>query len=100
MQETWVQFLGQEDPLEKEVATHSRILAWGKSHGQMSLGATVHGVARVRRDLVTKPPPPWHESISDKLHTLSTAPPNYLLSSFPNIDLLNKFSHLFFCKWE
>ena len=28
MQETWVQFLGQEDPLEKEVATHSSILAW------------------------------------------------------------------------
>ena len=28
MQETWVQFLGQEVPLEKEVATHSSILAW------------------------------------------------------------------------
>ena len=28
MQETQVQFLGQEDPLEKEMATHSRILAW------------------------------------------------------------------------
>ena len=28
MQETWVQPLGQEDPLEKEMATHSRILAW------------------------------------------------------------------------
>ena len=28
MQETWVQSLGQEDPLEKEVATHSSILAW------------------------------------------------------------------------
>ena len=28
MQETWVQSLGQEDPLEKEMATHSRILAW------------------------------------------------------------------------
>ena len=27
MQETWVQFLGQEDLLEKEIATHSRILA-------------------------------------------------------------------------
>ena len=26
-QESWVQFLGQEDPLEKEMATHSRILA-------------------------------------------------------------------------
>ena len=28
MQETWVQSLGQEDPLEKEIATHSNILAW------------------------------------------------------------------------
>ena len=28
MQETQVQSLGQEDPLEKEMATHSSILAW------------------------------------------------------------------------
>ena len=28
MQETWVQVLGWEDPLEKEMATHSRLLAW------------------------------------------------------------------------
>ena len=28
MQETRVEFLGQEDPLEKEMATHSSILAW------------------------------------------------------------------------
>ena len=28
MQEIWVQFLGQEDPLEKGMATHSLILAW------------------------------------------------------------------------
>ena len=28
MQETQVQLLGQEDPLEKEMATHSSILAW------------------------------------------------------------------------
>ena len=28
MQETWVQSLGQEDLLEKEMATHSSILAW------------------------------------------------------------------------
>ena len=29
MQETWVQSLGWEDPLEKGTATHSSILAWG-----------------------------------------------------------------------
>ena len=28
MQKTWVRFLGPEDPLEKEMATHSSILAW------------------------------------------------------------------------
>ena len=28
MQEIWVQSLGQEDPLEKETATHSSILSW------------------------------------------------------------------------
>ena len=36
MQETWVESLGQEDPLEKGMATHSCILA-GKFHGQRSL---------------------------------------------------------------
>ena len=47
MRETWVQILGQEDPLEKAVVTHSSILAWeipwteepGKLH-------TVHGVTK------------------------------------------------------
>ena len=28
MQEMWVRSLGQEDPLEKEMASHSRVLAW------------------------------------------------------------------------
>ena len=28
VQETWIQSQGQEDPLEKEMATHSNILAW------------------------------------------------------------------------
>ena len=37
MHETWVQSLGWEDPLEKEVATHSSILA-GESHAQREPG--------------------------------------------------------------
>ena len=37
MQETWVQSLGQEDSLEKKMATHSSILP-GRSHGRRSLG--------------------------------------------------------------
>ena len=28
MRDTWVRFLGQEDPLEKEIAVHSSTLAW------------------------------------------------------------------------
>ena len=43
MQETWVQSLGQEDPLEKGMAIHSSILAWGipwteKPGGLQSMG--------------------------------------------------------------
>ena len=52
MQETWVQSLGREDPLEKEMATHSSILAW-KSHGQRSLAGYSPWVATVRDDLAT-----------------------------------------------
>ena len=37
MQETGVRSLGREDPLEKEIAAHSSILACGESHGQRSL---------------------------------------------------------------
>ena len=36
MQEMWVRSLGQEDPLEKEMGTHSSILAWKILHGQRS----------------------------------------------------------------
>ena len=36
MQKTWVLSLGQEDPLEKGMATHSSILP-GESHGQRKL---------------------------------------------------------------
>ena len=36
IQETWVRSLGQEDPLEKGMATHSGALA-GESHGRRSL---------------------------------------------------------------
>ena len=37
MWETWVRALGQEDPLEEGMATHSSILAWRNPHGQRSL---------------------------------------------------------------
>ena len=53
MQETWIQFLGREDFLEKEMATHSNILAWRIPWTEepdvlQSVGLQrVHGVAKV-----------------------------------------------------
>ena len=46
MQETWVQSLGQEEPLEKEMATPYTILAWRIPWTEEPGGATVHGVAK------------------------------------------------------
>ena len=46
MQETWVQSLGQEDPMEKEMATHSSILAWRIPWTEEPGGATVHGTMK------------------------------------------------------
>ena len=46
MQEMRVQFLGQEDPPEKEIATHTSILAWKIPMGRGAWWATVHGVAK------------------------------------------------------
>ena len=46
MQETRVQPLGQEDPLEKEMATHSSILAWKNPKDRGAWWASVHGVAK------------------------------------------------------
>jgi len=65
MQETWVRFLGGEDSLGKEMATHSSIPR--ESHRQRNLeGYIVHGMARVRHDLVTKPPPPHDMLITSR----------------------------------
>ena len=45
-QETQVRSLGQEDPLEKETAIHSSILAWRIPMGRGAWRATVHGVSK------------------------------------------------------
>ena len=46
MLETWVQFLGQEDPLEKGMTTHWSILAWRIPMDRGAWWATVHGVTK------------------------------------------------------
>ena len=48
MQEIWVQSLGWEDPLEKAVATHSKILAWRTLMGRGAYWATVYGFSKSR----------------------------------------------------
>ena len=54
MQETWVWSLGQEDPLEEEVANHSSILAWEIPWTEEPDGLQFIGLQRVWHDLVTK----------------------------------------------
>ena len=46
MQEMRVQFLGQEDPLEKEMATHTSIFAWKIPMDRGAWWATVHGATK------------------------------------------------------
>ena len=50
MQETWVQSLGQEDPLEKGLAIHSSILAWRTPRIEEPGGLQSTGSQRVRQD--------------------------------------------------
>ena len=83
--EMWVWSLGQEDPLAKEKATHSSILA-GKSHAQRSL-TTVYTIAKSGTRL-------GHES----LLLVSLARPESLWFSFCfNLIFLFVFICLFFC---
>ena len=67
MQETRVQSLGQENPLEKEMATHSSILAWKNPMDGGAWLATVHGVAE--------------SGMTERLHYLLSI---YLIKPSPN----------------
>ena len=51
MQETWVQSLGQEDPLEERMATRSSVLAWKSPWTEDPGRSTVHGVSESRTRL-------------------------------------------------
>ena len=51
MQETWVLFLGWEDPLEEGMAIQSSILAWRIPMDGGPWQATVHGVAKSQKRL-------------------------------------------------
>ena len=53
MQETWVQYLGGEDPLEKGMATYSSILAWRIPWTEKPGRLQSMGSQRVRHDWMT-----------------------------------------------
>ena len=65
IQEVWVWFLGWEDPLEKEMATHSSIRAWRIPRTEEPGGLQSMGSQWVGHDLATKPPPPqrWFKKL-------------------------------------
>ena len=54
MPETRIRLLGQEDPLEKEMATHSSILAWKIPRAEEPGGLQSMGPQRVGYDLASK----------------------------------------------
>ena len=56
MQETQCSSLGGEDPLEKEMATHSSILAWKTPWTEEPGRLQSMGLHRLEHDLETKPP--------------------------------------------
>ena len=81
VQETQVQFLSQEDPLEKGMATQSSILAWRIPWTEEPGGLQSTGSQRVGHGLGTKLPPPQsflveklliEPRLCPKVHTLST----------------------------
>ena len=50
-QETWIQSMGWEDPLEEGMATHSSTLAWRIPMDKGAWHVTVHGVAKSQTGL-------------------------------------------------
>ena len=72
MQELWVQFLGQEDPLEKEMPSHSRFLAWKNAMDS-----------------------PWgHKRVRHHLATVQQQPPLSYIHSFLHL-FIHSLLHLF-----
>ena len=96
MQQTWVQSLAEEDPLEKEMATRSNILAWKIPWREEASGATIHGVTE--SDMTEET-----EHTHDYMSIESVTPPNHFIlcrpllllpSIFPNIRVFSNESAL------
>ena len=84
MQEMWVQPLGQKDTLEKELATHSSILAWEIPRTEEPVTYSPWDHKRAGHDSVTK------QQNKSSLHLIDTRP---LL----DIGFANIFSHFVDC---
>ena len=66
MRETWVRSLGQKDPLEKEMAIHSSILAWRIPWTEKPSRLQSMGSQRVGHDWATSPSPSEWEVLKEK----------------------------------
>ena len=75
--EMWVQSLGHKDPLEKEMATHSSILAWRIPWTEEPAGLQSK---RVGHDLATKQPPQYF-IVNYKYYAVLQSPQTYSLCS-------------------
>ena len=64
MQETWVQSLGWKESPGEGNRNPPQYSSLGHPMNRRAWQATVHGVTRVRHDLVTKPPPPYTSTSS------------------------------------
>ena len=86
MQETWVRYLGWEDPLEKEMATHSRTLAWRIPWREKPGRLQYMGSQRVRHDWATS------HTLRNQycFHLKWTLSFNIFLSFYPWLDFLKK----------
>ena len=71
MQETQVQSIGREDALEKEMATHTSILAWETPWTEEPGGHSPWGHKRAGHDLVTK----WQDIIEYSLNDIGKCHP-------------------------
>ena len=89
IRETQVRSLGWDDPLEKEMATHSSILAWRIPRTEEPGGLQFMGSQRVRDDWVTN----THKHTHTHTHT---HPPHGIICTLSNLqEGLNQMSNLF-----
>ena len=75
----WVQFLGQKDPLEKKNGNPLQCSCLENPMDKGVWQATVHGVARVGYNLVTKPPP----AVNQGCQSMTPFPPQIIQMTLP-----------------